>query len=229
MSLYVSIGIGLILSVVLIFFRPSPSLSFVAAGGWIVVLRAFSMVVSTASFRLFLTGYSLTSWGEEGFLRFSWWILLFLAVTPQHILWGRLRECLNAAQRSGINNSVILHCVDVYVSLVAEHRNCYFKTWSPGVVRETARFVKHHRIIEDITSRSLGFGSCCNLGLIWRQEWEEWYHFHTSIKYIPTVKPVYSRKPGSDNINKACLPVKLNNWHFVYCLIKLVQQIKHEN
>lgn len=37
------------------------------------------------------------------------------------ICWGKPRKCLNRAHQLGINNSITLHCVNVYVSLVAEH------------------------------------------------------------------------------------------------------------
>ncbi len=40
-------------------------------------------------------------------------VLLSGTHTPTHTLWGRLRNCLNTAHQLGINNSVILHCVDV--------------------------------------------------------------------------------------------------------------------
>ena len=118
-----------------------PSLSFVAAAGWIVVLRAFSMAEWRASFRLLLTGNALTYWREdrrreEGFL----W-------QTNHALHGRFcfsfhcPDCLSVwhslshlrthcegdwgnvwTHQLAINNSVILHCVNVYVSLVAELR-----------------------------------------------------------------------------------------------------------
>lgn len=117
--------IGLILSDVLLL--AATSLSFVAAAGWIVVLRAFSM--AECGELVSVCFWQETRWPTE---RRAKMMIAFCIVnspfspslsvwhTHPHILWGNV---WNTAHQLGINNSVILHCVNVYVSLVAEHGN----------------------------------------------------------------------------------------------------------
>ena len=84
----------------------------------------------------------------KGPSHFAWWIRLFPFIsmsgflsgtyTPTHSLKETEEMFEHTAHQPGINNSVILHCIYVYVSLVAERRSRLRAILRPGALCKTS-------------------------------------------------------------------------------------------